>query len=254
MKFISGEVWLRGKSGGNKDSITVQEIVTRKGSLFLAAVCCGTGGAEDGKTASGFAVEHVLQWLYEELLISLRRNMTEKKWKRSGYKCFYQLYKRLNEYANQKGILLNTSVTLLILYRGRYRLFQVGDSRCGRVRNGISFCGKRLLSGSIRVLTKEDIKEWCGWHFGTGQRKSALRDYRMDTTYKTGRMHRRDGFLLCSDGFYTYMAKEELAEALLSKHIREEKDIKRTLRELAKRAQARGEIGNLSAVYVMNAK
>lgn len=236
--YLSGEVWQQGRRRNNQDSITVQEIVTRKGVMLLAAVCDGMGGHEEGETASGFVTEQLVAWLYAEVLRLMQEGKGRGMWRRSWYRCFYGINRKLNLYAEKKGIFTGTTATMLFLYQRRYYLFHVGDSRAYRIRGSLPvFVGIKQLTRDH--IHKAHVLSRC---IGAG---------RCDMpAYKTGRVRKGDGFLLCSDGLYGHISDKELAESLRPRQIREERQIKRILRELSDRAYARGENDNISAVYI----
>lgn len=238
MIYLSGEVWQKGRRRNNQDSITIQEIATRKGTMLLAAVCDGMGGHEEGETASGFVAEQLVAWLYAEVLKLMETGRSHGMWKRSWYRCFYGINRKLNLYAEKKGIFTGTTATMLFLYEHRYYLFHIGDSRLYRIRGAFS------IFGGIRQLTKDHIYKMHVLSRCIGAGRCDMPEY------KTGRVQRGDGFLLCSDGLYGHVKEKELAETLRTKHIKEEKQVKRILYELSERAYARGESDNISAVYI----
>lgn len=244
--YLSSEVWLVGRRKNNQDSIAVQEIVTRKGSLLLAAVCDGMGGHEEGETASGFAAEQLVAWLYGEVLKLMQGREHRGMWKRSWYRCFYQMNQKLNQYAEKKGIFTGTTATALFLYKRRYYLFHIGDSRVYRIRNTLS------ASAHIKQLTKDHIHKPHLLSRCIGAGRCDMPDYRTGIIQNGGGFLRgKEGFLLCSDGFYRRIHDKELAQALQPKYINGEKQMQKVLRELAGRAYERGESDNISAVYIV---
>ena len=51
---MSGVYWDRGRRCVNQDSLTLQQALTRRGRMVLAAVSDGIGGLSEGENASGF--------------------------------------------------------------------------------------------------------------------------------------------------------------------------------------------------------
>ena len=239
MTYLSGEVWIRGGRKDNQDSIVVQEIMTRKGKVLLAAVCDGMGGHAEGETASGFVAEQIVAWLYAEILGMLQRNASHRQWKRSWYRCFYHINQKLNTYAEKKEIFMGTTMTMLFVSQEWYHLCHIGDSRAYKIRNTI------CQSGYIKQMTKDHIDKPHVLTRCIGTNRNAMPDY------IRWRMRKNEGILLCSDGFYRCVHKKELAGALMPKHLKTEKDIRKVLREVAGRVQERGETDNISAVYVL---
>ncbi len=222
----------------------IQEILTRKGRILLAAVCDGMGGYEEGETASGFAAEELTAWLYGEIVTLLQEKEREGMWKRSWYRCFYQINRKLNLYAKKKDIFLGTTATVLFLYKRRYHLFHIGDSRAYHARPSL-FPSRRFFSLTKDHISRNHLLSRC-----IGADRCDMPDY------VTGRLRARsgrEGFLLCSDGLYRRITQQELADALRPGDFKgaEEKQIKRRLRELAGRAYERGETDNISAVYIV---
>lgn len=237
--YVSGEVWKRGGRNVNQDSIVIQEIATCKGRLFLAAVCDGMGGCDEGENASGFVVQQLVAWLYDEILELLQKHVDTAGWRRSWYRCFYQVNQKLNAYAENNGIFTGTTMTMLFCWKRRYYVFHIGDSRVYRIRKGVG------RNNGIKQLTQDDVWQEHVLKRCIGAGRTDMPEY------LSGRLRREEGFLICSDGLYRRMRNAEFAEALLPKHIKTEKDIKRVLLELAERAQTRGERDNISAVYMV---
>lgn len=61
MKIVSEIYWDRGKREKNQDSVLLEQVITVRGRILLAAVCDGIGGLSEGETASGFILEKLPQ-------------------------------------------------------------------------------------------------------------------------------------------------------------------------------------------------
>ena len=69
MKILSGVYWNKGKRTQNQDSVTLQQVVTGRGRIVLAAVSDGIGGLAEGETASGYITEKIVRTFYEQILL-----------------------------------------------------------------------------------------------------------------------------------------------------------------------------------------
>lgn len=65
--------------------------------------------------------------------------------------------------------------------------------------------------------------------------------------FKTGRVKKKQGFLLCTDGFYN---RQRWGEMFEPSSILEEEQIERRLQESAAYVKKQGEKDNLSAIYI----
>ena len=57
----------------NQDSVVLQQVLTRRGRVLLAAVCDGMGGVSRGGEASGYAAVQLRKWFYTELFAMMRQ-------------------------------------------------------------------------------------------------------------------------------------------------------------------------------------
>ena len=118
---------------GNRRPVNQDSLLIRRGSVddrefLLLAVADGMGGMDQGEEASGLATRRLDQWWTEQLpsLVSpkLRWEAVEDSLRVVVESVNWTLYS-----AAQEGNRSGTTLTLLFLFRGEYRIFQVGDSR-----------------------------------------------------------------------------------------------------------------------------
>ncbi len=230
MKIISGVYWDQGKRPVNQDSLLLQQAITGRGRVMLAAVSDGIGGLSEGENASGFITEKLIEHFYGQLVGLIGRKRSKAALKKSILRCFYEMNSQLKVYGEGRGIRLGATISLLFLWGRNYMIFHLGDSR-------IYLCGRR----KIRLLTRD--------HAGRGGVTKCMGSFPFqypDVSF--GKIRGRSGFLLCTDGFYRTLDGEAM-QALLPGDIAGEEQIERRLRQLGIRAEKRGEQDNLSAVY-----
>lgn len=235
MKIISGVYWDKGRRSCNQDSLMLEQVVTGKGRVVLAAVSDGIGGLAEGETASGFLLEKLLQNFYHQLLPFIGRGRGKKALTRSILRCFFEANTALKQYAVSKGIALGTTISMLLIWKKNYMAVHLGDSRIYRIKSG-----ERL-----RQLTKDH-----------SDGRNALTKCMGSFPYQspdivTGKIKGKTGFLLCSDGFIHYQKNDMLRELLCPEEVVKEEQLEKRLGELAGYEMKQGERDNISAVYLI---
>lgn len=199
---------------GNQRPVNQDSLLIRRGSVdgrefLLLAVADGMGGMAQGEQASGLATQQLNQWWsqrlpeliaakldWSQLEASLRAEIDTINW--TLYRCA------------QEGVRAGTTLTALFVYRGEYRLFQVGDSRA------------YLLRGTARRQLTQD-QTWCQQEIQAGRlTQTAAEEHPMrhvlvsalgiTSEYtlecQAGKLGNEDALLLCSDGFYQEMPED----------------------------------------------
>ncbi|MCM1134523.1 MAG: serine/threonine-protein phosphatase [Clostridium sp.] len=232
MKIISGAYWDKGKRELNQDSVTIQQALTSGGRALLAVVSDGIGGLKEGEIASGFIIEKLVENFYGRTASLLGRKKGKKALMKNLLRCFYDINRELVSYGESKGIGLGATVSALFLWKNRYLIFHLGDSRVYLFRRG-----------KVRQLTKDHSTGEKGITKCMGSFAFQYPDI------YSGRIYGKSGFLLCTDGFYRRM-EEDFFQALTPEDIDNETQIDRRLRDIGMAVKRKGESDNLSAVYV----
>jgi serine/threonine protein phosphatase PrpC len=218
----------------------VQQVVTYRGRILLAAVCDGMGGLPQGETASGYMTERLQEWFYGDFI----REVQEKKpyWviRRSMERLVFHAQEQLRQYGRREQFDLGTTMSVLVLWENTYMIWHLGDSRIYRIRRH----GRSGRQAVAEQLTRDHVTgnnrlTKCVGSFGFFRPEEHM-----------GTLREKDAFLLCSDGFYHHVTEQELEDALWQEHVKEEEQIERRLKEIGDACMKRGERDNLSAVYV----
>ncbi len=252
MHYMTAVYWDRGSVlTCNQDSVAVQQVLTGRGRILMAAVCDGMGGLQQGEVASGYMIERLQEWFYGFLLRAVQKKKPYWVIRRSLDRLVYHAQEQLKLYGEREQAALGTTMSVLILWEDIYLIWHLGDSRiyhmCSRKRHsgrrnaGNRHGGRQMVAECMTVdhakgrnqLTK------CVGSFGY------FRPYFRMGTLKAG-----DGLLICSDGFCHHVTEKELADILYPAQLREEWQMERRLREIGKACMKRGERDNLSAVYI----
>ena len=234
MRLISGVYWDRGRREENQDSLVLEQVYTRRGRVLLAAVSDGIGGLPEGETASGFIVEKLLETFYQQALPLIGRGKGKRALQRCLLRCFFETNQLLNQYAAGKGIRLGATVSVLLIWRREFPVGHLGDSR-------IYLLSRRQR---IRQLTQDHSDG------GSGLLKCLGSFPYQRPDFSAGRILRKSGFLLCSDGFFHCLDKGILAEILRVEETGGEEQIGKRLKELAGLGIRQGETDNSTALYI----
>ncbi|MDE7232645.1 MAG: protein phosphatase 2C domain-containing protein, partial [Lachnospiraceae bacterium] len=137
MRYLTGVYWCRGRvADRNQDSVVLQQVLTLRGRVLMAAVCDGMGGASQGETASGYVAENLQEWFYTELLYMIREKKRSWVIRRSLDRLTFHLQRQLQRYAGREEISLGTTMTVLVIWEKTYLVWHLGDSRAYRLRGG----------------------------------------------------------------------------------------------------------------------
>ncbi len=233
MKIISGVYWDKGKRSVNQDSISLQQVMTSRGRVCLALISDGIGGLTEGENASGYIAEQLTEKFYRQTISLIAKGKGRKTVERSLLRCFQEVCEELKRYATEREIKLGATVSLLLIWKRKYLICHLGDSRIYRC-----MAGKQVLLTTDHSDGRNGLTRCLGSF-----------PFQKPDIY-SGRMIRKTGFLLCSDGFYRRMGSEEL-QMLSPKEISGEVQIEKRLHEIGGAGLARGETDNMSAVYIM---
>lgn len=234
MRYLTDVYWCRGVvSDRNQDSVVLQQVLTGRGRVLLAAVCDGMGGISCGGEASGYAAEQIREWFYTELFAMIRKNKRYWVIRRSLDRLAFHLQGQLKHYAAQEGISLGTTMTVLVVWERTWLLWHLGDSRAYRLR------GRRMEQLTTDHVHDEGKLTKCLGSFGW-----------FAPQHRLGVLKPGEGMLLCTDGFRRRVTAQELQEVMNPREIAGEEQIGRRLKEIGETCMKRGERDNLSAVYV----
>lgn len=254
MRYLTSVYWERGRVADiNQDSLVLLQVLTAKGRVLLAAVCDGMGGLARGEYASGYVTGRLQEWFYESLLRAVCKKKPYWVIRRSLERLVYHMQEQLSLYGRRESIRLGTTMTVFVLWEKTYLLWHLGDSRAYRLRAGGGSVSMRdgfaigrndkSVTG-IECMTRDHVK-------GRNQLTKCVGSFGYERPeFKMGILRSGQAVLLCSDGFRNRIDEKELADVLRPEQIREEEQITRRLREIGDACMKRGEMDNLSAVYV----
>ncbi|MCI9297764.1 MAG: hypothetical protein HFI10_10015 [Lachnospiraceae bacterium] len=235
-----------------QDALALEIVSMGRREAALLVVCDGIGGLQEGEYASSYVSMRVRDWFYGSYLKHIKRCHG---WRRIERDCTGMLYdcnRYLMGYGKERGIRLGTTVTMVLL-SGRhpfwccpfldsvkYLLFHAGDSR-GYLVGGRG--GRRC-----RRLTTDDS-------LGNHVLRRCIGSFSWQGVEKRrGFLRHGEKLLLCSDGFWRHLEKEEMAVSFGRKRgawssgSMSEEQLERRLVKLGDMGRKRGEKDNQAAV------
>ena len=235
----------------NQDALLIMEAALDSGSLMFAAVCDGMGGLLNGEHASTVLTDALGKWFREEAVLSAASGMTRREMIDSLNRTILSVDSSLYSYSRSKGD-CGTTLTGLILCRGRYLCVNVGDSRAYRMNSGgitqitrdQTVVQQRLDRGEISEKEAKTHPDQSVLLQCVGAGKEVVPDYTWGT-YDDA-----DLFLLCSDGFRHKVTGKEIYKALYPSVQMTEEGMGRLLRDMTEKIKARKERDNLTAILI----
>lgn len=235
----------------NQDSLGYIRAHDQQGVYALALICDGIGGLSKGELASAEVLRSFHSW-FKSRMKELCRN---KEWAKAVREEWDSLIKeqhhRLLSFGRQEQIMMGTTLTAVLFFRDRYLAVNVGDTRFYKVYPRISQITKdhSLIQREIdagRVSEQEALSDerngvllQC-----IGANKQAVPDY------FEGRVKEKEVYLLCSDGFYHVLRKEEIAQAFSLRALSSQKSMKRQAERMIEKVKQRKESDNISILLV----
>ena len=225
----------------NQDSI----LLVNQGEISLFAVADGMGGHADGEKASRAItlalqnwIDHLVLEYYEDnflkLVDSIRNCMEEVN---------LAIYK---EYENQS--VCGSTVSILLIYKDSYAIFQVGDSRIYK------FEKRHLKQMTVDEVWENDIRtrrKFTEVEIDNSSKKGKLINALGTTpdlmmTIQTDHLSKKQIFLICSDGLYKMVSDKELTMSL--KKVSRGANIQLVLDELMTKVHKAGARDNVSII------
>ncbi len=237
----------------NQDSISLTVAETPNGKCCFAVVCDGMGGLADGEVASGTVIKEFRRWFEESFPVILADGGSIEDEVTTEWDV---LCSRLNETIQSdgkaRGIRLGTTITALLLYRGKYIVMNVGDTRAYEITQD----GIRQITEDQTFVSRE-VKE------GRMTPEQALVDERRNILLQCigasqavypdmyfGEIQNESVYMLCVDGFRHEISPEELAYYFSPLLLHTKEDMKKSCDYLISENKRRLEQDNITVGLV----
>ena len=235
----------------NQDATMIKVANTKRyGRISFACVCDGMGGLQRGEVASCKAVRALENWFMEEL--PLMQNLDEEELWKAAETSLKRLMVRtgaeIRRYGKHRGIRLGTTVAAFLQIGMSYMTLNIGDSRIYLIESD----GVVPLTRDQSVIQDKIDK---GLISSEEAQKDPERNVLLqcvgiqpgaDPQVGHGTLKKHATVLVCSDGFWRTVAKEEMHDKLCPQMCVTSDDMLEECRKLAMLAWKRKEEDNIS--------
>lgn len=245
----------------NQDSLTVKVANTICGEAAFAVVCDGLGGLEQGEVASTTVARVYEQWFLREFPQLLSKGFSEKKLEEAWYRLANDCNVKVANYSKEQKAPMGTTLTVLLLFEGRYYISHVGDCRVYVMGNGM----EQLTADQTYVAREVALGHMTPEQAKTDARRNVLLQSigtvnNVNPDFLMGDFYDDDTFLVCSDGFRHKLTDAELygychtalegMEWYVANRLNNSHFMNGRLRYLMENIKARGERDNISAIIL----
>ncbi len=235
----------------NQDTIGVAVNVHPDLNAALAIICDGVGGLTDGEYASQSTYTRFLEWFQYEFPQLIEDPDFDMVLQNRWTKLVENQNRYLYQYATDRQVQLGTTLTALLLFRGKHYTIQVGDSRAYQVSGRLLQLteDQSLVAREVRqgILTKEEARHDPRQNIllqSIGYMKHIRPDFKM------GYIEPGAGYLICSDGFYHHIEDAEMIMALSQGRIYDTARIRDRIDQMINLVKSRGEKDNISVAFI----
>lgn len=241
----------------NQDSCFAEVATTPYGDVALACVCDGVGGLASGELASCSMIYWLVNWFETRcpLLLEERNGDLEGlldavqiEWESGAL----QVNDALRSYGREHNASLGTTLTAILVFRGRYLIIHIGDTRV-----------YRFAAGQMQQLT--DDQTWVARELARGAitpaqarnhpRKNVIlqsvgTQSDLQPVFLRGDDAEGTTYMICCDGYRNELFDDEIQATFAPLVNADEDTMARTLSEVADLVMGRRELDNISAVVL----
>ncbi len=235
----------------NQDSLSIKLINTRQGRMAFAVLCDGMGGLDKGEVASATLIKAFDNWVKENLLSLCNDEFQDDVIKHEWENIVYKQNEILHKYGKSQGVVLGTTLVVMLITEKRYYLMNIGDSRAYEITDEI----KQLTKDQTFVAREVELGNMTSEQAENDPRKNVLLQCigASDAVFpdmfygetKAGAM-----YILCSDGFRHEISSDEILNGLNPGNNMEFNAMKNSARQLIELNKQRAERDNISVAMI----
>lgn len=237
----------------NQDSLSVKVVNSPRGKIVFALVCDGMGGLEQGELASKEVVVAFNNWFATQFAQMVAENsFTQESVDDQWQELIEAVNTRLSEYADNQGMMMGTTLSALLIYKGEYFICHVGDSRIYQINQSVNQITQdhTLVAKEIEmgVLTEAEAL--------VDPRRSILLQCVgasgvVEPQYEKGTIIGETTFLLASDGFTHMISEEEIYQYFRPEALTDKDKITDICEKTTCLVKERGERDNITVIAVV---
>ncbi len=244
---VISQIGLAKKVNQDRILIKIGQVGSKEFGLF--AVADGMGGHTHGEVASTMAIAEITRWWDHELEPILLE--TEAIWNRvksSLAKCFLRINEQIRTVNN---VIMGTTLTVLIIYGGKYVITHIGDSRIytGTHKDMIQVTKDHSLIDKRERTHHENEKVDSSYRHVLTQ-CLGIKEYIFPYT-QVNQNKEKNLYLLCSDGLYNYISHQVMVE-IIYLGLRQKKELQAIVDNLYQQVLDNGAGDNVSIMLVQD--
>jgi serine/threonine protein phosphatase PrpC len=236
----------------NQDRILIKIGEGQHGEFGIFVVADGMGGLTAGDRASEIVIKEFKAWWDNKLALifnkkeSVSINMIDKELN----SLIINVNKKVMEFGRGINSRVGTTLSMMFIHRNEYIIKHIGDSRIYKINHEItrltqdhSWIEQQIRSGCI---SKQEAVNHPQKHIllqCVGVKEV------LDIFETKGEISEEDKFLLCSDGFYNLLRKNEMLKAV-GAYDKNNEDVQEIVEELMGKVRIRGALDNASAILI----
>jgi serine/threonine protein phosphatase PrpC len=240
------------KKETNQDSLAIKIADTPEGQAVFAIVCDGMGGLAKGEVASKEVIGAFCSWFNNDFTAMIDDgDFNVENLRYQWIRLAVEQNERIRNYGTEQGIMLGTTLSAILIYREKYYIVHVGDSRIYEMTTDI----KQLTQDQTLVAREIAAGRMTPEQAETDSRRSVLLQCIgaspvVEPDFVAGDLVQGATYMLCSDGFRHKITGEEILEKLGPDACRTEEDMVYGCKFLTELVKYRKEIDNITVVLI----
>ncbi len=240
------------KKKTNQDSLAIKIAETPDGQALFSLVCDGMGGLAKGEVASKEVICAFCDWFDRQFAEMVNNgSFSEGALKYQWLHLAVDMNEKIKEYGERNGIMLGTTISAILMYRGRYYIVHVGDSRIYQMSSVVQqlTADQTLVAREIAAgrLTPEQAE--------TDSRRSVLLQCIgaspvVEPDFVAGDILAGATYMICSDGFRHKISNDEMMSKIGPAACGTEAEMEDGCKFLTELVKYRKETDNITVVLI----
>ena len=240
------------KKKTNQDSLAIKIAETPDGQALFSLVCDGMGGLAKGEVASKEVICAFCDWFDQQFAEMVKNeSFSEGALKYQWLHLAVDMNEKIKAYGEHNGIMLGTTISAILMYRGRYYIVHVGDSRIYQMSSTVQqlTADQTLVAREIAAgrLTPEQAE--------TDSRRSVLLQCIgaspvVEPDFVAGDIQAGATYMICSDGFRHKISNDEIMSKIGPAACGTEAEMEDGCKFLTELVKYRKETDNITVVLI----
>ena len=240
------------KKKTNQDSLAIKIAETPDGQALFSLVCDGMGGLAKGEVASKEVICAFCNWFDQQFAEMVKNeSFSEGALKYQWLHLAVDMNEKIKAYGEQNGIMLGTTISAILMYRGRYYIVHVGDSR----RYQMSSTVQQLTADQTLVAREIAAGRLTPEQAETDSRRSVLLQCIgaspvVEPDFVAGDIQAGATYMICSDGFRHKISNDEIMSKIGPAACGTEAEMEDGCKFLTELVKYRKETDNITVVLI----